>query len=52
MYIKILYSDRDGKYIARQFQKYFKSCSTNFKFTVHQYNRIAEHCNQTIVEHR
>jgi len=52
MYIKTLYSDRDGEYTAGQFQQYFKSCSTESKFTVHQYNKIAEHHNQTIVEHK
>jgi hypothetical protein len=51
--IKILHSDRGGKYLGKAFVLYLKSKGTAQKLTVHdtpQHNGVAEHCNRTIVE--
>ena len=52
--IKTLHSDQGGEYKGKEFIHYLKSKCTTSKFTVHdtpQHNGVAEHRNQTIVEH-
>ena len=52
-HIKVLHSDRGGKYMSMQFQSYLKSRGTKQKLTVHdipQHDGIAERLNRTVVE--
>jgi hypothetical protein len=51
--VKILHSNRGGKYLGKEFIIYLEGKGTQQKLTVHdtpQHNGVAEHHNQTIVE--
>ena len=51
--IKVLHSDRGGKYLDKGFILYLKSRGTEQKLTVHDtpsHNGVAERRNRTIVE--
>src|SRR6266568_671905 len=52
--IKVLHSDRGGKYMGAEFVNYLKAQGMEQRLTMHDtpaHNGIAEHRNHTILEH-